>query len=318
MPQWKGKSRGNRLGYSIFVFLIKTFGPAPAYLLLRFVAFYYLLFSASSSRHIHSYFRHRHGYSSVRSLLGVYHNYYLFGQTLLDKIMVMSGMGSRFTFDFDGEDNLLRMVNGGKGGILISAHVGNWEAAGHLLERLKTPVNVVMYDAEHQRIKDYLAEVTGGRKFKVIVVREDLSHVYAIGEALQRNELVCLHADRFLDGNKTFSTGFLGGLAHFPSGPFMLAATFGVPVSVVFAFKESSSHYHFFGSDLMQRAPGEDSRSFREKLSRTFVQQLEEKTRRYPEQWFNYYNFWAEPSPSQQPVVTAVHTKREEYAGNAY
>jgi predicted LPLAT superfamily acyltransferase len=292
MPQWQGRSRGTQLGYRIFVFVVKTFGVLPAYLLLRFVAFYYFLFSWNSSRHIYNYFRLRHRFSPIRSLFNLYANYFVFGQTILDKIVVMAGIENRYTYDFDGESHLHEIVRGGKGGILLSAHVGNWEAAGHLLKRLNARINVVMYDGEHEKIKQYMQEVTGGRNFNVIVIREDLSHVYAIGEALQKNELICLHADRFIDGSKTTEVNFLGAPARFPVGPFLLAATFDVPVSVVFAMKAGNLHYHFYGSPLIRRTADENKRDFTQRLLNYFVRDFEEKVREYPKQWFNYYNFW--------------------------
>jgi predicted LPLAT superfamily acyltransferase len=292
MPQWEGKSKGTTLGYRIFVFVCKTIGILPAYVLLRVVAFYYFLFSWSSSRHSYRYFRFRLGYSRFRSVINIYKNYYVFGQTLLDKIIVMSGVENKFTYDFEGEDNLQKMVEQGKGGILLSAHVGNWEAAGHLLRRLNTSINIVMFDGEHQHIKQYLDQVTGGKNFNVIVIKNDLSHVYAISEALSRNELICLHADRFIEGNKTIRKVFFGADAEFPAGPFLLAAGFNVPVSIVFAFKESASHYHFFGSALQQRKETEVKTQFTDRLISKFVDELEQKVKLYPQQWFNYYNFW--------------------------
>jgi predicted LPLAT superfamily acyltransferase len=292
MPEWQGKSRGNKLGYSIFVTVCKSAGLRPAYLLLRFVALYYVLFSKNSSVHIYQYFRHRQSYGKLKALKFIYTNYYRFGQTLLDKIVVMAGIENKFTYHFEGEENLLDMVRKNKGGILLSGHVGNWEVAGHFLKRLDTTIHVVMFDGEHQQIKNYLTEVTGKRKFNVIIVRDDLSHVYAIGEALQKNELVCMHADRFLENNKTKVNNFLGAPALFPTGPFVLAAGFNVPVSVVFAFKETGTHYHFFGSKPIIRSENESKPSFTERLMKIFVKEMEEKVKMYPEQWFNYYNFW--------------------------
>ena len=292
MGQWKGKSKGNKLGYRIFIFVCSKFGVRPAYLLLRLVAFYFFLFSWSSSRHIYRYSRYRLGYKRLKAWWMIYHNYYVFGQTLLDKFIVMAGIDNPLTFHFDGEENLRRIVQKGKGGILLSAHVGNWEVAGHLLKRLNTRINVVMFDGEHQKIKQYLEQVTGGRNFKVIVIKDDLSHVYAIGDALAKNELICLHADRFLEGNKTVSLKFLGSEALFPLGPFVLANGFHVPVSIVFAFKESLTHYHFYGSEVLERLPDENKNRFTQRLISTFVNMLEEKITMYPTQWFNYYNFW--------------------------
>lgn len=292
MPEWQGKSKGTTTGYKIFVFVCRKLGVIPAYLLLRFVALYYLLFSWKTFPHIYFYFRHRLRVSALRSVLKVYSNYYVLGQTLIDKLMVMASISNPFTYLFDGEENLHQMVSEGKGGILLSAHVGSWEAAGHLLHRLETRVNVVMYDGEHQHIKRYMNELTGGRNFNVIVIREDMSHVYAIGDALAKNELVCLHADRFLPGNKTTVRNFLGADAEFPEGPFALSAAFNVPVSIVFGFKETMKHYHLFGSKPYLRRANETKAEFRERLVTGFVQEVEQKIYLYPEQWFNYYKFW--------------------------
>jgi predicted LPLAT superfamily acyltransferase len=204
----------------------------------------------------------------------------------------MSGIPNRFTFRFDGEENLRKIVELKKGGLLLSAHIGNWEIAGHLLNRLNTRINIVMFDNEHQQIKDYLSTVTGKRSVKVIVVRNnDISHIYEINEAFKNNELVCIHADRFVEGNKTMMTEFLGENARFPMGPFVLAATFKVPVSYVFAMKETSRHYHLFASEIKTYSQG--SRESRmQVMLKDFAAEMESKIQKYPLQWFNYYNFW--------------------------
>lgn len=293
MPEWRGQSKGTPLGYRIFVYVVRHLGLGFAYALLRFVAFYYVLFSWTSTKHIYHYFRHRHKFSFFKSLLKIYDNYYVFGQTILDKIVVMAGIENKFSFDFDGEHHLQAIIDGRRGGILISGHVGNWEVAGHLLKRLDTRVNVVMFDAEHKRIKEYIKEVTGGRNFNVIVIKDDMSHVYEIGDALKRNELVCLHADRFVEENKLQRVEFLESEARFPLGPFVLSAAFNVPVSIVFAFKETNMHYHFYGTEPLVRTDDENKKEFTQRLLIRFVAELEEKVKAYPEQWFNYYNFWS-------------------------
>jgi predicted LPLAT superfamily acyltransferase len=291
MPSWQGKSKGTPLGYRIFVSVLKNFGVMPAYFLLRFVAFHYFLFSYKSSKSTYDYFHKKLGYSTIRSLFKLYQNYHFFGQTLIDKVVVMSGIRNRFTFDFDGEENLRKIVALQKGGLLLSSHIGNWEIAGHLLKRLGTRINVVMFDGEHQQIKEYITGVTGERNVNVIVIKNDLSHIYAISDALANNELVCMHADRFLEGNKTLSNSFLGTEAKFPMGPFVLAAKFKVPVSYVFAMKESSLHYHLFASELKEYTIT-DKNAVMQQMLQDFVTEMEDKVKKYPEQWYNYYNFW--------------------------
>lgn len=248
MADWEGKSKGTKTGYGIFITILKTLGVMPAYVLLVFVAGYYFLFSWKSSRAIWYYLRARLGYSFLQSLVKLYSNYYWFGQAIIDRIVMMGGIKNRLTFNFDGEDHLHEMVRNGKGGLLLSAHIGNWEIAGHLLKRLQTKINIVMFDGEHQQLKQYLENTTGMRSAHIIVIKDDISHIYEIMEALQNNELVCMHSDRFLPGNKTLTTDFLGAPARFPQGSFALASKLAVPVSFVFAVKETTRHYHFFAT----------------------------------------------------------------------
>lgn len=291
MAAWQGKSKGSPLGYRIFVWVLKTFGVLPAYFLLRFVTLYYFFFSFKASRQIYLLYRRKLGYGWWAAIFKIYKNYFLLGQSIIDKVVLMSGIKNNFSFNFDGEENLLKIAEMKKGGILLSAHIGNWDVAGHLFTRLQTPINIVLYDAEHERIKEYLEGVTGKRNMNIIVIKDDLSHIYAISDAFARNELVCMHADRFLPGNKTITTDFLGQDAKFPLGPFLLAATFKVPVSFVFAAKESKLHYHFFASQIKDYSSFGKDQMIAGMLA-DYAIEMESKLKRYPEQWFNYYNFW--------------------------
>lgn len=291
MSSWHGKSKGTPLGYRIFVWVLRTFGVLPAYFLLHLVVPYYFLFSYRSSKQIYHLYHHRLGYGKFSSVRKLYMNYYMLGQSIIDKVVVMSGIRNNFSFDFDGEENLQKIAAQKKGGILLSAHIGNWDVAGHLFRRLETPVNIVLYDGEHEQIKEYLEGVTGKRVMKIIVIKNDLSHIYAINDALAGNELVCMHADRFMEGNKTMSAAFLGEKAKFPMGPFLLAAKFKVPVSFVFAMKESKMHYHFFASEIKEYSNA-DKQSVMQEMLNDFVGEMEGKLKQYPDQWFNYYNFW--------------------------
>jgi len=74
-------------------------------------------------------------------------------------------------------------------------------------------------------------------------------------------------------------------------GPFMLAAKFQVPVSFVYGMKESTFHYHFFASKVKEYADMEQDDAVQQMMT-DFVDDMEVKVKKYPEQWYNYYNFW--------------------------
>jgi len=291
MPSWQGKSRGNKTGFRIFVWVLRYAGLPSAYLLLRIVSFYFFFFSGKAFRHQYSFFRKRIGFSTFKSVVSIYKNYYWFGQTIIDKIVLMSGMKNPFRFEFEGEEYLHQMVNRRKGGLLLSAHVGNWEMAGHLLERIGADMHIVMYDGEDQEIRDYLESITEKYSAHIILIKDDLSHIYAIQDALDKNAFVCMHADRFLEGNKTRTATLLNKPALFPAGPFLLARTFQVPVSFVFAMKDRAFDYHFYASEpKFYSGPKESAVDI---MLQDYCSSMEAVVRKYPLQWYNYYDFWA-------------------------
>ena len=288
--QWQGKSKANPTGYKIFVFLLEKFGVQAAYLLLYFVSFYYFIFSHKTSKPILYFYNKRLGFSKLKSFRFLYKNYFTLGQTLIDKVALMAKVKTNFTYNFDGKNNLEEIVKNGKGGLLLSAHVGNWEAAGQMLEHINTKVNIVMYDGEDANIKKYLDSVTGERTFKIIYVKNDLSHIFEIKNALTANEIVCIHADRFLAGNKIIQTDFCGENAQFPYGPFLLSLKMDTPTVFVYAFKETNKHYHFYSSPLYyyNKKDGDTEQT----VLNDFKVDLENKIKLYPEQWFNYHDFY--------------------------
>ena len=177
---------------------------------------------------------------------------------------------------------------GQKGGFLISGHIGNWENAGNLIsERITSKINILMLDAEVEKIKEYLELQVEKSKYKLIPLKEDLSHLILIHQALKRNELIALHADRTSNDQKNYSIPFLNGVAQFPAGPFIMAHKFKVPITFVFAIKSASNCYHLSATEPLTAS---DSA---EEIATKYVQRLEEIVLSAPEQWFNFYDYYA-------------------------
>jgi predicted LPLAT superfamily acyltransferase len=287
---WQGRSRGTSLGYQIFIGLLRKGGLGAAYSLLHFVGLYYRLFVPAATRPLRYLYEKRMGFSVKEAARLIKQNIHFFGQTLIDKVAVLTGAGSKLTFTHEGIEHLEALANNGTGGLIVSAHLGNWEVAGHMLQRVGSTINVLMYDGEAEQMKSLMAQYDQKRSFNIIYVREDLSHVYEMSAALRRGELICLHADRFRPGNRTMTHEFLGEEAHFPAGPFLLASKLRAPVCFVFAFKETTFHYHF----MAWAAKTYEGRGATgaERMLKDFADLLEEQLRRYPAQWFNYFDFW--------------------------
>ena len=226
MSSWEGKTRGGVLGYKIFVWTLKHLGLRFAYFLLSFVVIYFVAASGKAFRAIFNFYHDVMKYSRVKAFFSIYLNYYMFGQILLDKIAMLAGFQQKFTFDFEGEEYLRQMHDGG---LLVSAHVGNWEIAGQLLNRLEKRIHIILFDAEHQQIKGYLSDVLNTRNVNFIVIRDDFSHLLEIKQALANKEIIAMHGDRFIEGNKTVILDFMGKPAAFPIGPVNICLLYTSP-----------------------------------------------------------------------------------------
>ena len=291
MPSWEGRSRGNSLGYSIFIKLLQWGGLKPAYALLHFVTPYYRLFVPKAIRPLRYLYETRMGFSHKQANKLIRKNLIVFGQTIIDKIAVLSGMENSFThINLEGTSRISQMLEGGNGGLVISAHLGNWEVAGHLMKNMNAVVNIVMYDGEGEQLKAMMEQYDNKRSFNVIYIKEDLSHIYEMSAALKRNELICLHADRFRPGNRTMEHKFLGEKALFPAGPFILASKLRAHVCFVFGFKEGNFRYRYY-SWPSKTYEGRGTEGM-ERMLDDYVAILEEMVKKYPEQWFNYFDFW--------------------------
>lgn len=293
MASWNGKTRGGVLGYRIFIFLLKKVNIRFSYALLRWVAVYFWLFS--NKKPLLYFYRERLGFKKLKSYRSVYHNYVMLGECLLDKIVVMAGLKNKYTFDFIGEEYLHQLAQEKKGGILIGAHMGNWEIAGQLFTRINTRVHIVMVDAEYQKIKALLDQVMKERKLSVIPITNSYDHLYQISEALKNGEFIAIHGDRFLEGAKTVTVNFLGEEASFPVGPFYMASKFQAPVCYVSAVKKGRYHYRFHATEpRVLPFPGnlKTRNQDLQHIIEPYVRNLERLVRDSPTQWFNFYPFW--------------------------
>ena len=82
------------------------------------------------------------------------------------------------------------------------------------------------------------------------------------------------------------TANFLGEYTRFPAGPFLLGSRLNVPVLFVYVMKETRKHYHLYArtAEVKNRdAVG---------LLESYLESVDWILKKYPLQWFNYFNFW--------------------------
>ena len=286
--KWDGKTKGSLLGYKFFVFCIRFLGVRFSYFFCIWVSAYFVLFARKQRNALVGFYQKGFDFSKSKAYQLAAKNFYTFGQVLIDRIALKTKRKKIFTHSFSNEKVLREMNAMGKGGFLFSGHVGNWENAGNLIgERITSKINILMLDAEVEKIKSFLNQNTEEAKYNLIPIKNDMSHLILIHQALKKNELIALHADRTMEGQKVFSFPFLNGVANFPSGPFIMAYKFKVPITFVFAVKTTSTNYALSATDLILEANSP------EEIAQKYVNRLEELVKNNPTQWFNFFEFYA-------------------------
>ena len=188
-----------------------------------------------------------------------------------------------------GGENLAEAGAGGRGIVVLTAHLGNWEFAGRLLaHRLPRPTHVVVAPEADAGVERFLRAVPGAVKF---VTRRDPRSVLPLMGALRRGEIVAMQGDRGLGNRGDVSMSFFGAPAPFPLGPFVLARAAAVPVVPSFCVFEPDRRY-----TIAVGAPITVTEGAEIEALATWVKALEAAVRAHPEQWFNFFDAWSVPS----------------------
>jgi len=291
--KWKGKTGGRFLGQKSLIVLFKLVNIRIGYFLMALVVPFYMVFAPKRARAIYRYFRKQFNYSGCKSFRKTYKNHFVFGQVILDRFAVFAGNKNLFEMEIEGYEHFSRLENAEKGFIIASSHIGNFEIGGYLLHSKNKKMNALVYAGETKTVQSNRVKILETHNINLIPVLDDMSHLFAVNTTLQNGEIVTMPCDRNLGSAKSVECDFLNGKADFPIGAFALAATFDVEVLAVFIIKKSSKKYKVYVQPVkIERKCGETKHEIIENYVRSYVKEVESIVRKYPEQWFNYYEFW--------------------------
>ncbi|MDR0206390.1 MAG: lipid A biosynthesis (KDO)2-(lauroyl)-lipid IVA acyltransferase [Bacteroidales bacterium] len=307
---WSGVTGGKKLGQKALLFLFHFFSVTIGYFILIWIVPFYMLFG-TGYKPTYQYFRHHHGYSPRKAFFKTYRNHFIFGQCMLDKFAVYAGRKNFFTIKTTGNELFYRLLEEEKGFIIASSHLGNFELCGYLLKQDKKRINALAFGGETKEVMNNRIKWFALNNVNVIPIFEDISYLFTLNNVLTNGEIVSVSCDRSMGFGKTLECDFLEGKVDFPMGTFSLAVHYDIPILSVFVIKESVSVYNVYVKEIggakceireerkekevWGREKGEEKRLKEEKaelLTQKFVKELEIMVRKYPEQWFNYYDFW--------------------------
>ena len=290
--KWKGNTGGTTWMQKTLVFCLGWMNLPFVYTGMALVVPFYMLFNHQGYISQYHFFRKRLGYGIFKSFVNVYINHFKFGQIILDRFAVYGG--ARFHVEIEGNPIYLEKIGKPEGFIQMSSHVGNFELAGYMLSQDKKPVYALIFGGETSTVMQNRQKIFRKMNIRLISVGTDLAHIYAMNNALDQGAIISMPGDRMFGSSKSISCDFFGNKAEFPLGPYLLAATKDVPIVSIFVMKESIYKYRIYLREVCihEELATCGAKQKATMLAKDFVRHLEDIVRKYPNQWFNYYDFW--------------------------
>ncbi|MEO8346530.1 MAG: lipid A biosynthesis acyltransferase [Betaproteobacteria bacterium] len=294
-PAWlKQQERGSRpliwLIVNIALVLGRPFGRA----LLYPICAYFLLFSRRARAASRSYLAR--ALTRPPGWRDMFDHYLCFARTILDRVFLLSGRFDQFELDVDGLDVLLGVLGQGRGCLLFGAHFGSFDVLRALaFAESPVTVKVLMHEVNAEKINGVLAKLNPELPRLVIPLGRPET-MLKVAEALSRNEIVGLLADRVVAGDKFLRCSFLGANASFPEGPMVLASVLKAPVVLFSATYRGGRHYavKFESFTAAHVASRERRREALQMQCERYADWLAHCCRSAPYNWFNFYDFWAD------------------------
>jgi KDO2-lipid IV(A) lauroyltransferase len=181
----------------------------------------------------------------------------------------------------------------GRGFLLVTGHVGNWEMGAVTLRRHDLVAAVVGQPELDANVHDMRRRLRDRLGVESIDIGSSMATAFKVRAAVDNGRAVALLVDRAYPEDQVL-VPFFGRPTPFLRSPALLARFCGCDVLPGFLLRNpDGSYFNVWGKPLQadpSLSPDEDAIRI---LSRVAAD-LEDVVRRYPTQWFNFYRFWGD------------------------
>jgi predicted LPLAT superfamily acyltransferase len=195
--------------------------------------------------------------------------------------------------------------------LIVSAHLGSFDALRTLAEEAEIPLRVVMYTRHARMINSVFSRLNPAADLGIISLdpAAPVRSAMEIKAAVDRGDLVGVLGDRVspLNQDRVSRVSFLGRAAPLPQGPFLLAATLRCPMLLMLGIRTDATTYDVVVEPLMDGAGlGQSRDEALTAVTQAYARRLEAFCFRAPYQWFNFFDFWGE-----EVAPVPVHAMRD-------
>ncbi|HBL31735.1 MAG TPA: hypothetical protein DD490_33345 [Acidobacteria bacterium] len=204
----------------------------------------------------------------------------------------------RFHVGADGLEHWQALNASGRGFILVTAHVGNWEVGSMLPATQERRIVHVVREAEGDpRAQRFIANLIRQASCDSYITHfaEDPQLGMVLLDALRQGEVVALQADRPRSGGQSAEGTLFGRPFPLPVGPSALARAAEVPILPVFVFREGRLSYRCTFRPPIEVARTTDRKADVRNAVQALATELEWAIAHRPHQWFCFRKLWNAP-----------------------
>lgn len=281
----KGKQRGSAWSIKLALFLYEKLGYTFLYYLLYPISFFYFLVAKNVKEPLKVYYKN----------LGIpftnkryYRHLRVFAICMVDRF-ISKITPEAYTFSYKEKESPREILESGT--VLVYSHFGGWAASsnsGHIDNK----IHVVMQEAMLDGIKTLEENIPEKSSLNVIDLNQgSIAVSVQIANALMNEEVVAIMGDRASNDKAEVAIDFLDQKAHFNKNPFQIAYKTAKPVLAYFIILTGKQSYEVEYIEIKMDKEKSEDLAVNEALTK-YVNKLEEVVKRYPDQWFNFYDFW--------------------------
>jgi KDO2-lipid IV(A) lauroyltransferase len=185
----------------------------------------------------------------------------------------------------------------GRGAILLTGHLGNWELAGAYLGAKGIKIEGVARQMENPLFDAYISRAR--RRLGIGIIR-DADAVRRVPRVLRGGGAVVILFDQGAVGLASTWVPFFGRWAKTPRGPAVFAKRFGAPIFCGALLRKPDGRFTI----EMEEIPVPDSGDLEADVDQIvggYSASLERSVRRTPEQYFWHHRRWKHQRPDTPP-----------------
>jgi KDO2-lipid IV(A) lauroyltransferase len=199
----------------------------------------------------------------------------------------------------DGWDVIERAQAAGKGALIVSGHLGNWELGGAYVAARNIALGVVARRMQNPLFDGYL---TSTRQRLGMEVIHDADAVRRVPRLVRSGGMVAFLFDQGAAGLASTWVPFFERLAKTPKGPAVFALRLDAPLIFACAVRQPSGKYVMSFEELHVPRTGERDRDVEAMVS-AYTAVLERWVRKYPGQYFWHHRRWKHQQPGTPPEL---------------